>query len=124
MSDERLGKMEITVNWLNVCLILVFCNNVFSSDIPGETVDSNSTVFDMSLDELLNLNVSVASKKAESQWEAPGIVSVVPREEFEIYGDRNLQQLMQRQPSVYTRDMEIIVLLFGVICRLLMRCIP
>jgi outer membrane receptor for ferrienterochelin and colicins len=57
---------------------------------------------DMGLEELMN--VTVASKKAEPLVEAPGVVTVVPREEFEVYGDRDLWQLMQRQPSVYTRD--------------------
>jgi outer membrane receptor protein involved in Fe transport len=59
---------------------------------------------DMSIEELLNVEISVASKKSESLTEAPGVVTVVPQEEFTVYGDRNLHQLMQRQPSVYTRD--------------------
>jgi outer membrane receptor for ferrienterochelin and colicins len=56
---------------------------------------------DMDLEELMN--VTVASKKSEPLVEAPSVVTVVPREEFEVYGDRNLLQLLQRQPSVYTR---------------------
>ncbi len=57
----------------------------------------------MNLEELLNVDVSVASKKPESLTEAPGIVSVVPQEEITIYGDRTLLQILQRQPSIYTR---------------------
>lgn len=60
--------------------------------------------FEMSIEELLEVEVTVASKKPEAQFEAPGVVVVVPRNEFELYGDRNLHQLMQRQPSIYTRD--------------------
>jgi outer membrane receptor for ferrienterochelin and colicins len=56
----------------------------------------------MDLEELMN--VTIASKKSEPLVEAPGVVTVVPREEFEVYGDRDLWQLMQRQPSVYTRE--------------------
>jgi len=59
---------------------------------------------DMGLEELLELEISVASKKPESTSEAPGVVVVVPRDEIEVYGDRNLHQLLQRQPSIYTRD--------------------
>lgn len=58
---------------------------------------------DMNLEELLDVEVSVASKKPESLTEAPGIVSVVPQEEIVTYGDRTLHQLLQRQPSIYTR---------------------
>jgi outer membrane receptor protein involved in Fe transport len=60
-------------------------------------------LFDMSIEELLEIKVSVASKKPESTSEAPGVVVVVPRDEIDLYGDRNLHQLLQRQPSVYTR---------------------
>jgi len=62
-------------------------------------------LFEMDIEELLflDIEVSVASKKAESLIEAPGVVVVVPREESEVYGDRNLHQLLQRQPSLYTR---------------------
>jgi outer membrane receptor for ferrienterochelin and colicins len=37
-------------------------------------------------------------------FEAPAVVVVVPRSEFEVYGDRTLFQLLQRQPSIYTRS--------------------
>jgi outer membrane receptor for ferrienterochelin and colicins len=55
----------------------------------------------MDLEELMD--VTIASKKSEPLVEAPSVVTVVPHEEFEMYGDRNLHQLLQRQPSVYTR---------------------
>ncbi len=58
-------------------------------------------LFEMDIEELLEVEISVASKKPESLIEAPGVVVVVPREEIEVYGDKNLHQLMQRQPSVY-----------------------
>ncbi len=61
-------------------------------------------LLEMDFEELLDVEVSVASKKSESLAQAPGVVVAVPREEIEIYGDRNLFQLMQRQPSVYTRS--------------------
>jgi outer membrane receptor for ferrienterochelin and colicins len=58
----------------------------------------------MSIEELLEVDVTTASKKSESLYEAPAIMVVVPRDEIEAYGDRDLQQLLQRQPSIYTRD--------------------
>lgn len=57
----------------------------------------------MDLEQLMQVDISVASKKAETLSEAPGIVSVVGEDEFTIFGDRNLHQLLQRQPSIYTR---------------------
>jgi outer membrane receptor protein involved in Fe transport len=71
--------------------------------VSAKDAATEKDFIDMNLEELLNVEVSVASKKPESLTEAPGIVSVVPREEFVTYGDRDLLQLLQRQPGVYTR---------------------
>jgi outer membrane receptor protein involved in Fe transport len=66
--------------------------------------DDSTDFTGMSIEELLEVEVTSASKKAESLFEAPAIMVVVPKDEIETYGDRDLQQLLQRQPSVYTRD--------------------
>jgi outer membrane receptor for ferrienterochelin and colicins len=78
--------------------VAVTASQAPASDNPGE-----KDLKDMDIEELLNVNVSVASKKSEAVTEAPAVVTVVPREDFTMYGDRDLLQLMQRQPSVYTR---------------------
>ncbi len=73
---------------------------------PGAT-DATTTgedFMDMDLEELLEVEITVASKKAEPLTEAPSIVSVVPRDESVVFGDRDLFHLLQRQPSVYTRE--------------------
>jgi len=72
--------------------------------VGQQELDEQADLFEMSIEELMDVEITVASKIPESTLEAPGVVVVVPRNEFEIYGDRNLHQLMQRQPSVYTRD--------------------
>jgi outer membrane receptor for ferrienterochelin and colicins len=79
----------------------------FGSDacLLAEQQDPNSkeNLFEMSIEELMEVEVTSASKKAELLYEAPGVMVVVPKEEIDVYGDRNLHQLLQRQPSVYTR---------------------
>jgi outer membrane receptor for ferrienterochelin and colicins len=72
--------------------------------VPAQDPISDEDLFEMDIEELLNVDISIASKKSEPINEAPSVVVVVPREEIEIYGDRNLHQLLQRQPSVYTRS--------------------
>jgi outer membrane receptor for ferrienterochelin and colicins len=64
---------------------------------PNET----ENLFELPLETLMNVEVTSASKKAESLYDAPAVMSVVPREEIDAYGDRNLLQLLQRQPSIY-----------------------
>ncbi len=78
---------------------------VFYNPLPvhaGASEETNGDLFEMDIEELMSMEISVASKKNEKQYEAPGVVSVIPRNEIEIYGDRTLHQLMQRQTSVYT----------------------
>jgi outer membrane receptor for ferrienterochelin and colicins len=70
---------------------------------PASDNEAEKDLKDMDIEELLNVPVSVASKKSEAVTEAPAIVTAVSRDDFTIYGDRDLLQLMQRQPSVYTR---------------------
>jgi outer membrane receptor for ferrienterochelin and colicins len=97
---QRRTRLDV---WLvALCLILAIQSSLLAQD----TVPTEEDLFEMDIEELLflDIEVSVASKKAESLIEAPGVVVVVPREESEVYGDRNLHQLMQRQPSVYTRN--------------------
>jgi outer membrane receptor for ferrienterochelin and colicins len=91
---------------INTFAFLLMCSIVLYAgpNLLAEPQDTNEPedFFDMSIEELLEIEVSVASKIPEPPVEAPGVVVVVPRNEFELYGDRNLHQLMQRQPSVYT----------------------
>jgi len=87
---------------LMILFVLIFPCDTFSAD-PNEPLESVD-YFGMDIEDLMNIEVSVASKKDEPQYEAPGVIVVVPRSEIEIYGDRNLHQLLQRQPGIYTRD--------------------
>jgi outer membrane receptor for ferrienterochelin and colicins len=81
--------------------VVLLCPGPYSFAQQPDAKESED-LFDMSIEELMNLKVSVASKKPESTNEAPGVIVVVPKNEIELYGDRDLHQLMQRQPSVYT----------------------
>ncbi len=85
---------------LAAILFVAACHPAFAGNDANAVSDD---LFDMSLEQLMGVSISVASKKSEKTIEAPGIVVVVPREEMILYGDRSLFQLLQRQPSVYTR---------------------
>ncbi len=71
--------------------------------VPAQDPVSDEDLFEMDIEDLLEVDISVASKKSEPIQEAPGVVTVINKDEIEIFGDRNLHQLLQRQPSVYTR---------------------
>ena len=99
------GKYPVNISAMRIFLICGFwvCF-VFVAFANAEQSEPNDeSIFDLSLEQLMEVEVTVASKKSESIYEAPAVMSVVSREEIEVYGDRNLHQLLQRQPSVYTR---------------------
>jgi outer membrane receptor for ferrienterochelin and colicins len=86
-----------------ICFLCAVCANTAALAVEGKD-ETQEGVMEMSLEELMDVEVTSASKKAEPIYEAPSVMTVVSREESELYGDRNLHQLLQRQPSVYTRD--------------------
>ncbi len=101
MTIVRYHSVYVLVFTIAFLSLLSITTQTFAQPNDSENIDE---LLEMSLEELLEVEISVASKKVESMYEAPGVVVVVPRAEFVAYGDRNLHQLMQRQPSVYTRD--------------------
>ena len=93
------SKSRHLCSWIMLCIL--------SATLPALATTDNAldveNFMEMDLEELMEIEISVASKKPESLIEAPGAVSVVPHDESVVFGDRNLYQLLQRQPSVYTR---------------------
>jgi outer membrane receptor for ferrienterochelin and colicins len=85
------------------CMLPILFANVPQALAAQLDANEPEDFFEMSIEKLLDIEVTVASKKSEPTVETPGVVVVVPRNEIELYGDRNLHQLLQRQPSVYTR---------------------
>lgn len=57
-------------------------------------------VAELSFEELMQV-VTVASKREESVQDAPGIVSVITKEEIRRFGAMTLHELLNQMPSVY-----------------------
>ncbi|HEX9934120.1 MAG TPA: TonB-dependent receptor plug domain-containing protein, partial [bacterium] len=57
-------------------------------------------VMDMSLEDILNLQVTTASKSAERLSDAPGVISVVTRDELERFGATTLKDVLERVPGL------------------------
>jgi len=54
----------------------------------------------MSLEDLLNMEVIVASKSAEKLSDAPGIISVISKDELERFGGTTLKDVLERVPGL------------------------
>ena len=63
--------------------------------------DEEIDLLSMSFEDLMNVEVSVASKKAEKVHEAPGIITVITSKELEAFGGKHLGDVLNRAPSMY-----------------------
>jgi outer membrane receptor for ferrienterochelin and colicins len=64
------------------------------------TDSSEEEIFKLSLAELMNIKVDVASKVNESVIDAPGVVSVITAREIESFGATSLRDILERVTGV------------------------
>ena len=77
------------------------------------TAQEKGNVLDMSLEDILNMQVTTASKSSEKQSDAPGIISVLTKDELERFGGLTLKDILERVPgligsTVYMTDRSMI----------------
>ena len=83
------------LRWIKLGLC---CVGVSIASVHAEIHEPS--VFDMSLEELLGLKVTVASRRDEMVREAPAVMTVVTRSDIETLGARNLLDVINRLPSM------------------------
>ncbi len=76
--------------------VLVFC---FSPGVFAEEHTETDELSDLSLGELLNLEVSVATKTEMRIEEAPSIVSVITDNEIRNMGARSVEDILKTIPG-------------------------
>ena len=67
----------------------------------GETQD-DADLYSLSLEELIRVTISVASKRSENPEDAPGVVSVITRDDIRNYGFRTLEDALNIIPGFTT----------------------
>lgn len=78
-------------------LLCCFSLSMISSAQADEDID---TLLGLSLERLMNINVSVASKRPEKISKAPSIVSVITRQDIERYAGQDLFDVIRRLPNL------------------------
>ena len=86
-SNQR--KCSLTA----ILLSLHLCSNVYAAD-------ETSNFFDLSMQELMDINVSVASIKAENISSTPAVVSTYPMQIFMQQGIHTLEQALSLIPGI------------------------
>ena len=57
-------------------------------------------MLDMSLDDILNMEVTTASKSAEKLSDAPGVISVLSQDDLKRFGGTTLRDMLERVPGL------------------------
>src|SRR5688572_16174033 len=83
-------------------LVLYLFMQVCYSGYAQEGQISMDSLYSLSLEELMNIDITVASKKAEKISDAPGVISVLTREDIDRFGGISLKDLLERVPSLTT----------------------
>ena len=55
---------------------------------------------EISLEELLNMEVTTVSKSAEKLSDAPGVISVISKQEMQMFGGNTLKDVLERVPGL------------------------
>lgn len=79
-------------------MVIAFCLPV--GLLAQESAQDTTDVFDMSLEALLNASVTTVSKSAEKQSDAPGIISVITKDDLERFGGTTLKDILERVPGL------------------------
>lgn len=88
-------------NALLLCILFLSLGLITSLDAQEKDDDELSIqeLADMDLEALLNMDVTTASKSAEKQSDAPGVLSVLSKDEIERFGGTTLADILNRVPG-------------------------
>lgn len=94
-------SMRLTANCLALVLAILVLDSaavVAQDKTPGP---KSSDVADLSLEELMNVNIYTASKSWQKIVEAPASVSIVTADEIQKYGYRTLAEILRSIRGIY-----------------------
>ncbi len=82
-------------------LILILITLFLFNIVVGQDSDEYDNLMELSLDDLLNMELTIASKKALNLRESPGIISVITQEDIENSGARDLVDVLKLVPGMF-----------------------
>ena len=83
---------------LFICAFTITTTPVYAQEEEEEVVED---VADISLEDLLNVEITTAGKRVEKVSEIPASVVVVTREDIEKYGYQSLPEILESIPGLY-----------------------
>ncbi|MCP4717142.1 MAG: TonB-dependent receptor [Deltaproteobacteria bacterium] len=92
--------------FFNICLyvvICIVCINV-SCRVYAEDLIENTSIFDLPIEQIMELSISLPSKKVEHLFDSPLSASVVTREELRSSGALSIPEALRLVPGVIVRE--------------------
>jgi len=88
--------------WRRRVLCVLLCAAATTSLHAGQTPRATPLpdLADLSLEDLMNIEISTASKSLEKQSDAPAIVEVLTRDELHRFGGTTLKDVLTRVPGL------------------------
>lgn len=80
-------------------LVTLFSLILFLS-VSYNAQEKTDDLFSLSLEDLLNVEVTTASKSGEKQSDAPGVLSVLTKDELNRFGGTTLRDILERVPGL------------------------
>ncbi|MCP4146121.1 MAG: TonB-dependent receptor, partial [bacterium] len=80
---------------------LLFPGILPAQDEDTEKESQTDELFQMSLEDLMNVKITTAGKMAEKISEIPASVVIVTRQDIEMYGYQNLEEILAGIPGLY-----------------------
>src|SRR5688572_10173486 len=90
----------MTKNCLLLLSLLATSTVAFAQDQPTAEPEPEKDYFALSLEELMSIPVSVASKSELTVRESPGIISVITEQEIKNSGARDLIDVLSLVPGI------------------------
>ncbi len=95
--------MKKNVPWIAGFIILCFMSSYYAPLSEASQKDTDGSIYDLSLEDLMNLEVVTATKSLVKVADAPSAMTVITAEDIKRYGYRNLSEALARVTEVYTR---------------------
>lgn len=80
-------------------IILLFLGFCIYQKAHSQQDTTQTNIFDLSLEELMKIEIISSSKTSQKQTEAPNVVAVVPKKQLETYNWQSINEILYQQPG-------------------------
>ncbi|MBU1101464.1 MAG: TonB-dependent receptor plug domain-containing protein [Bacteroidetes bacterium] len=84
--------------------LLALCFYLFPPFLQAQEVESYSYLGGMSLEELLNIEITTAGKKSEKITDVPASVVLITKDDINKYGYLSVEEILENVPGLYLID--------------------